>query len=247
MKVVLEFIGILCILNSTFAVAETEVAGPVIEIWHSFDGVNFHFRSSFTPSKIETWFRHTIIKDGYNGVPAELESSFKEAVRINGLYTIRVSSDPYNPTSAFVIASVPVCELFKYGFREEIMIHLNGDNSKVVGLDYSATPTPMVRTCDAEKVIVPVLFQTKMKEAERVLAQVVPLLAQGPRPPYLSNVKLAGPDGIDHSSPKKDQSFLVKYWYVVLPMFLFVVFGGGGGASEAPDKATSSAATTAAK
>jgi hypothetical protein len=69
-----------------------------------------------------------------------------------GLYTIRVSSDPYDPAGAYVMASVPICELFKYGFREEIILHFNSDNSNVVGLEYTATPTPMVRTCDAEKV-----------------------------------------------------------------------------------------------
>lgn len=56
------------------------------------------------------------------------------------------------------------------------------------------------------------LFQTKMKEADRVLAQVVPLLAQGPRPPYLSNVKLAsGAEGVDPNAPAVQQSFLRKY------------------------------------
>ena len=58
----------------------------------------------------------------------------------------------------------------------------------------------------------PALFQTKMKEADRVTAQTVPLIAQGPRPSYLNNVKLAsGVEGEEPNAPPAQQSFLRKY------------------------------------
>ena len=92
------------------------------------------------------------MKGGYNGIPSDLEAQYKESVAKNGLYTIRVSSNPYSPSDSYVMGSVPICELFTYGFREEIMLHFNSDNSRVVGMEYTATRTPMSRSCDASKV-----------------------------------------------------------------------------------------------
>lgn len=66
----------------------------------------------------------------------------------------------------------------------------------------------------------PALFQTKMKEADRVVAQTVPVVAQGPKPSYLNHVKLAsGAEGVDPNAPPVQQSFLRKYVSILDPRY----------------------------
>ena len=63
-----------------------------------------------------------------------------------------------------------------------------------------------------------------MKEADRIMAQAVPVIATGPRPSYLSNVKLAaGAAGADPNAPPAQVSFLRKYVSNFLIFLLLLV------------------------
>jgi hypothetical protein len=113
------------------------------------------------------------------------------------------------------------CDLFKSGFREDLVLYLDHSSTRVIGLDYSAAPSPMPRTCDADKVTLPIVIQSKLKEADSIIAQVVPLIAVGPKPPTLNNVKVPGEQ--TSNKPAQNQSFLFKYVSIILYIFLSLI------------------------
>lgn len=208
------------------AAQSSETFSASLEVWHSFDGKEFSYRSTFNPTGQDGLFRLNSNNEGINTIPQALGDSFKALVRANGLYTIRITADLFNATGPFLYASLPVCDLFKSGFREDLVLYLDHSDMRVIGLDYSAAPSPMPRTCDAEKVTLPIVIQSKLKEADAVIAQIVPLIAVGPKPPTLVNVKVPGEEA--GNKPAQNQSFLFKYWYIVLPLVVWFLFSEVG-------------------
>lgn len=191
------------------------------------------------PPKVESV--NNIIKDG------DLEG-FKQILQNNELYKIRMRSDPRDSSSLYVQAAIPACKLQETGFKEDITLQLS-DSGRIVGIIYTSPAIHGIgRTCDSKKVPSPLQLKTKVKIADKVVAQTVPLQAVGPRPAHLSRVDLgASVDGSDPAAKAKSQSFIMQYWYIVLPIAIIALMGGGEEPPKKEGASSSGAAPTAAK
>lgn len=141
----------------------------------------------------------------------------------------------------------------KSGFKEDIILHLDGHNNPI-GVAYSSPVIALSRPCDSSKLTVPLHFHTRIKVAEKVIAQSVSLHATGPPPPIMQkiNFDILTPDGkVDPTKqpPPPPQTFLQKYvskyssilyyhyyylififdlflqWYIVLALVIYMFLG----------------------
>lgn len=146
------------------------------------------------------------------------------------LYTVRAKSDPSDPDSPYVKTSVPMCMLAAMRLREDFAFHLS-DSGKLVAIEY-LTPYLAPEAC-AEQ-------QARSLKGVRFGPFGTVLRAQtGPTPPKNIVVKrdrapqgvkpVQSEDGSDEPE-EQSQSFLRKYWYIILPIVVMSLFGGDGGA-----------------
>ncbi|CAI5711034.1 hypothetical protein KXD40_008333 [Peronospora effusa] len=143
-------------------------------------------------------------------------------------YTVRAKADLSDPNSRYVMTSVPMCMLVAMRLREDFAFHLS-DSGKLVAIEY-LTPYVDAVTC-AE-------HQTSSLKDVRFGPFGSVLKAQiGPSPPKNIVVKRdRAPQGVEpvksedgnDEAEEESQSFLRKYWYIVLPIVVMSLFGGGG-------------------
>ena len=174
-----------------------------------------------------------VISRGEHQIPSEMIEGFKELLGRNGLYKIRMRADPSNSSSPYVQASIPSCKLQNSAWKEDIVLHFaSGDifpSTTLVGLGYaSPISAGIARTCDPKKIASNLPFKTKISVAEKSVAQSIPLQAKGPRPVHLSKSDL-GAAAVDSDKPggSQRQSFLMQYWYIILPIAVIALIGGG--------------------
>lgn len=219
-----------------------------IELEHSFGNNEFIARTELflhqkSKSKIESSIESP--SDGVNGVAEADLVKFKGLLQSNGLYRIRVHSNPGNNSSPFVMAALPACELQRSGFKEEIIIHFD-EFENIISLEYSSPVIALPRPCDAKKITAEIKFQTKVKVAETQIAQAVPLHPPGQRPPYLGDVKL---DTEDEKAKPQQKSFFAQYWHFIVPVALVMFMSPDEkktGGAAAKDQKQGEAATSAA-
>mmetsp|Transcript_5696 Transcript_5696/g.5894 ORF Transcript_5696/g.5894 Transcript_5696/m.5894 type:complete len:273 (+) Transcript_5696:226-1044(+) len=178
----------------------------------------------------------------FNGISESHVESFKTLLSSNGLYRIRFLSKSTNESSPLIYAAIPACELQKSGFKDEITLYLDKYDD-IISMDYSAPVTALPRPCDPSKITGSIQFQTKVKVADRLFAQSIPLNAMGPVPEDMkkSNVKIESL-ATGEQDQQKNKSFLFKYWYIILPITLIAMFG-----SPEPKPAGGETATGATK
>ncbi|KAL4088276.1 hypothetical protein PRIC1_012700 [Phytophthora ramorum] len=148
-------------------------------------------------------------------------------------YTVRAKADPADPDSHYVMTSVPMCMLAAMRLREDFAFHLS-DSGKLVAIEY-LTPYLDQETC--------VEYQTRSLKDVRFGPLGTVLKAQtGPSPPKSIVVKRdRAPQGVKpvksedgNDEPEEEsQSFLRKYWYIILPIVVMSLFGGDSGAAPA--------------
>lgn len=200
-----------------------------ITLEHSLDMASFSTRGVLTLAMNGAGDVRVVglVDDGFREVDVD---AFKALLDSNDLYRIRMRSSATDKTSPYVSAALPACDLQKSGFKEDISLHLDvaGD---IVGLVYlSRTGSSAIeRACDSARVPQNLQLQTRVKALAQAIAQSVPVIVQGPKPPYLKNVNLG--DG-DTEKPVKQQSFLMRYWYIIVPVAAFMLLGGGAAPDE---------------
>lgn len=150
--------------------------------------------------------------------------SFKKLLATNGYYRVRVRNTVADGNqSYFATAAIPACKLQSSGFKEDLSIHLDRNNV-VVGLSYSSPIIALPRPCDPALVKSTITFHTRVKHIDTMLAQSLPVTTPGAKPPTLQNVKLdIDKDATGAAQPQ--QSFLRKYWYIVLVMIIYMFLG----------------------
>ena len=225
----------------------------VLELEHSVDGATFTARGKFTVT-LNAEGKYTVSEAERNSLTAESIGGFKELLRTNDLYRIRFRS--LESSKLYVTAALPACELQKSGFKEDISVFL-GPNQNVVGLSYSSPVIAFSRSCDHEKLAVPTLLLSRIKVSEGESSMAIPMQAQGPKPhalmaldlgPFMDdNLKMHGEAGPGGS--QQNQSFLRKYWYIVvfLVIYLFMKDDGPAEPSTGKGKPAAAAAAVAAK
>ena len=173
-------------------------------------------------------------------ISAESIETFKELLGQNGLYKIRMKTDPSNSTSPYVQTSIPSCRLQNSAFKEDLALHFASEgipsSTILMGLVYSSpVMAGIARSCNPQKIPSNgVQLKTKLSVAKKIVSQSIPLQAQGPRPIHLSKVNL-GAASIDANNPAATQkkSFFMQYWYIILPIAIIALMGGG---DEPPKK-----------
>lgn len=200
-------------------------------IEHAFNGIDFTPRTKIQlVSKSDG--RQGLLFLDRNTISGEEVKKLKTLITNNGLYTIRIRSEKEEFTSEFVLSSVPICDLQRSAFKEDILVYLNG-NGGIIGLSYSNPKMTIAHECDPSKLKDTVTFQTRIKLGEEVTGQLVPLTVQASRPPYLQNVRLGLEEEKQPAQNKQQQSFFSKYWYVIVGIMLFSLLSGGGQDSNA--------------
>lgn len=146
----------------------------------------------------------------------------------NAMYTIRARADPADPSSPYVLASVPMCMLVGTRLREDITFHLS-TTDQLVAMEY-LTPYAKPSAC-AET-------QQRSLQSVKFFSQGNALKPQhGPAPPKQIVLKresapkgVQPPKGAEKQEGEEQQSFVRKYWYIILPIVIFTLFGGDPGA-----------------
>lgn len=117
----------------------------------------------------------------------------------------------------------------KSGFKEDMILHLD-NNNHIVGVGYSSPviSSSISKKCDTKLVKIPSMLRTRLRVIESTSAQIVPVMAVGNKPFYLGNIDLGSE--VETKPQQPQQSFLRKYWYVVLIMAYYALSSNG----EAP-------------
>lgn len=191
-------------------------------------------------------------------------------VESNGLYRLKLVDEE---TGRSVLASVPSCEVRKSNFREEISLTL-GYNGDLLSVSYIPLVSSLALPCHElpplstieDDVKQKLSFHTTVKYTTGTQASSLPIvMPQMKPPPGLSWMKRQGksstmPQSTDSTSPnskespfydpekdgKKHESFLMKYWYIILPLAIITFLtpeeppqqGSRGGATQKPSLST---------
>ena len=224
-------------------IAETPDSGVqretlTFELEHAFgESEEFTKRADVVVEVVDG--KPVIASRGAHQIPPEMIDAFKELLRHNGLYKLRIKADPSNSTSPYVHTSIPSCRLQNSAFKEDLALHVaSGDFSSstfLVGLVYSSPVSASIaRTCNPQKIPSSgVPLKTKVYVAEKIVAQSIPLQAQGPRPIHLSKVNLGASVDANNPGASQKKSFFMQYWYIILPIAVIALMGGG---DEPPKK-----------
>ncbi len=122
------------------------------------------------------------------------------------------------------------CELQKSGFKEDLAIFLD-EHRNIIGVSYSSPAMALQRPCDPTKVSLSVVYvflrrpyencclqvkdqinlQTRLKIADSMSAQAIPLQAIGPRPGNLKEIDLGSAEDGSMKPKAPPQTFLRKY------------------------------------
>ncbi|KAF0687965.1 Aste57867_20346 [Aphanomyces stellatus] len=152
-------------------------------------------------------------------------ASFQKLLSQNGFYTVRARSEPGNPNSAFVVASVPSCFLVKNRFREDLAFHVN-DVGNLISIEFR---TPAINAIDCASV-----SKRNVKDASFTSIGSVALAVDGPEVLRVATAaKVAVPQGVkpvkDENAPadEENQSLFRKYWYIIVPVMILLLSGGG--------------------
>jgi len=185
-------------------------------------------------------------------------------VQSNGLYRLKIVDEETNRS---VIISVPSCELRRSNFREEISLTI-GATGDLLSASYNPLVSPLAPSChdlpplsatndsdDTEKLS----FKTIVRYTTAAHAMSLPIVMPQMRPPLgLQWLKRQGkrnsiPQTADtagspnskespYFDPEKEgkqhESFLKKYWYIILPLMILTFLTS----EEPPQKQSKGAA-----
>ncbi|OQR97081.1 hypothetical protein ACHHYP_12752 [Achlya hypogyna] len=197
--------------------------GYSLDLEHSVDGV-FSPRGEVNIDFGST--KPTAVFPSKLALNEQQRSAFQNIVAQNGLYTIRARSEPGNPKSPFVVASVPACFLAKARFREDLAFHVN-EVGHLISIEFR---TPFVDSATCREVA-----KRNLKEATFYSTGSVFGATEGPEVPRIAMTatKVAAPPGVapvrleNEPEPEEQQSFFRKYWYIIIPLLLVLMQGGG--------------------
>lgn len=124
----------------------------IIDLEHLLDN-NFTVRSKYIiKTKADGNQEINTIESDKNGIKSNEVNDFKNLLIDNSLYRIRMitrSNDGHILSS--VTGAIPVCDLQKSGFKEDIALHLD-NNGSIIGLSYSSPVMAISKPCDSSKV-----------------------------------------------------------------------------------------------
>jgi len=258
------------------------IAGDVsktYQLYHSFDSSadSFSPRGSITLSADST-----SSSNGIEASVINLEDSLEADIvnRIveegGGFYRIKVVEEESGRSA---LASVPACEIRRANFREEIELTI-GHTGSLLSLSYTPLVSPLASQCTSLPPLTSTpKFTTQITYFTSTIGMTIPTLLPKTKPPpglkWIPRASVSGtaaPGGTqsdqsggggdktntppfgdeDAQKARDNQSFLRKYWYIILPLALSTFFsaeepaGGKQGAEAGRGVAATAGAVAAA-
>lgn len=264
--------SIILVVASVTNVNATEMS-KTYQLYHSFDpSADFSPRGSITLAS-------TVTSNGITASVENIDGSVNKDIadRIveegNGFYRIKVV-DAVTGRSA--LASVPACEVRRANFREEIELTI-GHTGSLLSLSYTPLVSPIAMPCHSlPNLATDPKFQTQISYSTSTAGMTIPaILPKTKPPPGFKSIPRSGSQGGSAGSQssrnagappfgdseeerkaRENQSFLRKYWYIILPLALSTFFSAeepaasngprGGGGSGAGSSAASAGVAAAA-
>lgn len=167
--------------------------------------------------------------------------AFAALLAADGLYRTRVRSrlGGGGDGDEWVVASMRACDLVKAGFKEELKVLLDAHPSHpaVASLDYRAPQTHLSRAKDCRAAgALPdtVRFSSSATAVSATPGQTLAVsptdgaAANGGAPPgvppaMVQRAAANGKDGAPGAQPPQNKSFLMKYWYIILPAMILLM------------------------
>ena len=187
---------------------------------HSIGGSDFQARGTMVLSSNKRGNRRVAkFEDAGKLGPTEVET-FKESVRNQDVYRIRMRSRPDDSESPYVVASIPACQLLLGKFKEKILIRENEDGS-VSSLEY-ANPyfhgDCVKLLSGSSKAKGNIRFKSAAAFVMPNEADPVPLKLEGNM--FVKGAKAGGGGAKkgDKKGEEESKSFFQRYWHIILPV-----------------------------
>jgi len=153
----------------------------------------------------------------------------------SSFYQIKVV-DPETQQSA--LASVPACHMRRSNLREEMTLTL-GQSGSLLSVSLTPLISPLALPCEAiQAASDKISFQTVISLSTAQTGMTIPLVLPSVRPPPgyswfpRTTTGNTNPAIQEQEAQGQQQSFLRKYWYIILPIMLTTVLGNS--AEEEP-------------
>ena len=212
----------LALLTSCIAIASAE--GPSWTIYHSFNG-----GQDFSRRGVLSWSEDEGSLLVTNDDGALTKENFQSMLEF-GWYQVKIE----NPNSDYVLATVPACNLRRANFKDEFQVTLPRTAEEITSISYTPLVSPLApKTC--QELIIPDSIsltskvQATLDTPGLTLRAVLPHSKPPPGLKFMANPSntakrgpgAAGPGGDPNAEPETGpQSFLKRYWYILLPLFL---------------------------
>lgn len=231
------------------------------QLYHSFDSSadSFSPRGSITLSADSTTSSNGIEASVIN-LEDSLEADIVNRIveEGGGFYRIKVVEEESGRSA---LASVPACEIRRANFREEIELTI-GHTGSLLSLSYTPLVSPLASQCTSLPPLTSTpKFTTQITYFTSTIGMTIPTLLPKTKPPpglkWIPRASVSGtgtpgegtqsaqsggsggdktntpPFGDEDAQKARDnQSFLRKYWYIILPLALSTFFS-----AEEPAKA----------
>jgi len=197
-------------------------AQKTLSLYHAVNGGDFVKRGIVT---LEATKEKGIKAEVKNEI--ELDSSSIDSMVETGLYQLKVVDDK---TGQSVLASVPACQVRRANFRDEIILTLS-NKASVLSVAYTPLVSPLAAPCGELPAVDKAEFNSVIEYEISTPGMTVPLVLPATKPP--PGLKWFQRKSSDPSRPNVDiggqpenQSFMRKYWYILLPLFIIGITTG---------------------
>mmetsp|Transcript_16271 Transcript_16271/g.25312 ORF Transcript_16271/g.25312 Transcript_16271/m.25312 type:complete len:267 (-) Transcript_16271:1193-1993(-) len=197
-------------------------AKKTLSLYHAVNGGDFVKRGIVT---LEATKEKGIKAEVQNEI--QLDSASIDAMVETGLYQLKVVDDK---TGQSVLASVPACQVRRANFRDEIILTLS-NKASVLSVAYTPLVSPLAAPCGELPAVDNAEFNSVIEYETATPGMTVPLVLPTTKPP--PGLKWFPRKSSDPSRPNVDmgdqpdnQSFMRKYWYILLPLFIIGITTG---------------------
>ena len=209
---------LLLLLAASISVASA--AGPSWTIYHSWNGgEEFSRRGVLEWSEEEKSFSVT------NDEQA-LTKEQVQAMLDYGWYQVKIDN---SENDDYVLATIPACNLRRANFKDEFQVTLPRTAERITSIAYTALVSPLApESCDELEIPESLPTLTSRVEATldtpgMVLKNVLPHTKPPPGLNFLKHRNTKGSAGGARGPGAEEEpptSFIRKYWYILLPLFL---------------------------
>jgi len=222
-----------------------QASSPSWTVYHSWNAdQEFSRRGELKWSEEEGALQITNDEDGLLLTQENVQSMLEY-----GWYHVKIQ----NPNDDdYVLSTVPACNVRRANFKDEFQVTLpRTQESQITSLAYLPLVSPLApQSCDGMAQVNDATFTSKVSHTldtpGAILKAVLPATKPPPGMTFISHPNLkknaagggaSGKKGADGGIPDPDQeppqSFLRRYWYIILPLMIVYLMGG---ATEQPQE-----------